>query len=226
MRVLAFDTTMAACSVAVWRDGTCEGVFHTDLMHGHAEALLPAIEGTLADAGQGYDTVDRIAVTTGPGSFTGVRVGLATARSLGLAIGCPVIGLLTTEVLAEDVRHARPDHPIVAVIDARRAEVYVQRFDASGVALDKPSCVLPDAVEALLAQQPAFTQPWCFVGDGIERVTPHFTAKYDTLDVTSPNALVLAALAAQRPIPAHPPQPVYVRPPDAVKPRAGGRLRP
>ena len=221
MRVLAFDTTTAACSVALWCDGTVEASHCNPMMHSQAEALVPNIEQVLTEAGRGYDSVDRFAVTVGPGSFTGVRVGLATARGLGLATGSPVIGLLTSEVLAREAIQKGRDTPVAVAIDARRAAVYLQCFDGSGEALDEPVCMTPeDAAQHLVGHV------WQLVGDGAYRVSPHVDRQIHSPGPTFPDAVVLAAMAAVRPIPDRPPAPVYVRPPDAVLPEAGGRLRP
>lgn len=220
MRVLAFDTTTSACSVAVCVDGESAGFFHDPMVHGQAEALIPAIEQTMAEAEITYADLDRIAVTVGPGSFTGVRVGLATARGIGVATGRPVIGALTTEVIAAEAQ-PDPGQSIAVAIDARRAEVYLQCFAPDGSATGAPLCLLPeDAAKALS------DQPWILVGDGGARVQPHTGPDVVLGELTVANAIVLAQLATLRPIPEIPPGPVYVRPPDAVAPKHGGRLRP
>ena len=227
MRVLAFDTTMAACSVALWHDGQGEAVFCDPMMHGQAEALMPAIEHVLADAGQTYDAIDRIAVTTGPGSFTGVRVGLAAARGLSLAMEQPVVGVLTTDVLAAEVHQSNPDRPIAVAIDARRAEVYVQCFDHAGVSLVEPRCVLPEEAATYLASLPnSSAGGWSLAGDGADRLAQVMTCDYEVMGPQYPDARVLAEIAANQPEPDHQPRPVYVRPPDAALPKSGGRLRP
>lgn len=218
MRILAFDTTMNACAVALWTDGDVVAQRVEAMTHGQAEALLPAIESTLAAAGVTYADLDRIAVTTGPGSFTGVRVGLATARGLGLAAGLPVIGIGTAEVLAAHVRRTEGPADVTIVIDARRADVYTQRFDTQGLPLTDAACVLPAAVtadgNALLA------------GDAVARVAAQWPSPPRTLELSYADPVDLAALAAARPAEGPPPAPLYVRPPDAAVPRNGGRLRP
>lgn len=220
MRVLAFDTTTAACSVAIWQDGTSRAVFHQALMHGQAEALVPAIEQTLSEARLSYVDLDRIAVTVGPGSFTGVRVGLATARGLGAATGCPVIGIATTEVIAAEARRSNP-MPIAVAIDARRAEVYLHRFSEEGLAIDEPVCLLPDLAADLLG-----ADTWALAGDGAGRVMEHTGPSVTQALPSLPSATVLAELAAARPLSDRSPRPLYVRPPDAALPKNGGRLRP
>lgn len=220
MRVLAFDTTMAACSVAVWQDGDVRAHFHQAMMHGQAEALLPAIEQTLSDANISYADLDRIAVTLGPGSFTGVRVGLATARGVGAAAGLPVIGLATTDVIAAEAR-SHTSLPIAVAVDARRAEVYLHLFGPDGIALEDPACALP--IDAAVSLNDA---EWAVAGDGAERVLEHCGGRLDGVKPHVPSAAVLAALAAERIAPADMPRPIYVRPPDAALPKHGGRLRP
>lgn len=220
MRVLAFDTTTAACSVAVWQDGTARAVFHQAMMHGQAEALVPAIEQTLSEAGTSYADLDRIAVTLGPGSFTGVRVGLATARGLGTATGCPVIGIATTEVIAAEARQITTG-PIAVAIDARRAEVYLHRFNEEGVAIDKPVCLLPDVAANQLGKD-----TWALAGDGAERIMEHAGPSVTHVSPTVPSAAILAELAAAQTPGDRSPRPLYVRPPDAAVPKHGGRLRP
>ncbi len=221
MRVLAFDTTTAACSVALWCDGVIEGALCDPMVHGQAEALVPNIERVLAKAGHDYSAIDRIAVTVGPGSFTGVRVGLATARGLAVATGCPIVGLATTEVLAQEAAGSGNGLPVAVAIDARRAEVYLQCFDETGRALDEVVCLLPEAAAQYLDDQ-----AWHLVGDGTARLVPFLGQSVQESALGVPNAAVLAAIAAARPVPDHTPGPLYVRPPDAVLPKNGGRLRP
>ncbi len=220
MRILAFDTTTSACSVAIWLDGKTIGSYHDAMVHGQAEALIPAIEQTMTDADTSYDDLDRIAVTIGPGSFTGVRVGLATARGIGVATGLPIVGVLTTDVIATEAAEIFKSSVAVA-IDARRAEVYLHCFDSQGSAQTKPVCLLPEAAANIVGDG-----TWVLAGDGAERVMPHCGPSVTQGTPSLANAVVLARIAAARPIPDVPPSPAYVRPPDAIVPKHGGRLRP
>ncbi len=222
--VLAFDTTMNACAIAVWRDGETLAQHIIEMKHGQAEALVPAIEHVLTESGQHYGDLSRIAVTTGPGSFTGVRVGLATARGLGLALGCPVIGIGTAEVLAATALRTRTMSDrahVLTAIDARRAEVYVQTFDRQGHALSSPLCALPDAV----AEDVPDAQI-CLTGDAVSRVADHLSSPVAEFLQRHAAPEDLAALAILRDPSNARPAPLYVRPPDAKLPQAGGRLRP
>ena len=98
------------------------------MMRGHAEALMPLIAEVMSAAGVEFSELDRIAVTVGPGSFTGLRVGVAAARGIALAAGTPAIGLTTLSVLAAPFFHADESKPLLAVIDARHSQVYMQLF--------------------------------------------------------------------------------------------------
>src|SRR4051812_23746860 len=146
MLILAFDTTMAACSVAVWRDGATVAARHAPMERGQAEALMPLVDVCMKDADVAFDTLTRIAVTVGPGSFTGVRVGLAAARGFGLALKIPVIGATTGEVLAHG---AASDGTIVSLIDTKRGDFYVEAFRADGARLLEPSVLSADELGAL-----------------------------------------------------------------------------
>lgn len=140
MIVLAFDTAQGALSAAV-HDG--EGVLASAFelrTRGHAEELLRAIETVLAEAALGFSDLDALAVTIGPGTFTGLRVGLAAARGLALALGLPLVGITTLEAIAADVV-ANEGETVVAAFDAKRGEVYLQAFDAEGAPLMEPALV-------------------------------------------------------------------------------------
>jgi len=220
MRILAIDTTMSACSVTVWNDGETEAQFSQTMMHGQAEALLPAIEKVLAEAQRTYDSLNRIAVTVGPGSFTGLRVGLATARGLGVALSCPVVGKLTSAVLAREALASNPDLPVAVAIDARRDELYLHCFDTMGDPIGEPVCILPDETHSLLIEN-----SWQLAGDGASVLSEFLGIDSRPDEFRAPNTAVLAEMAALSPEPKSHPRPVYVRPPDAFKPFAEGRLR-
>ncbi|MCD7108665.1 tRNA (adenosine(37)-N6)-threonylcarbamoyltransferase complex dimerization subunit type 1 TsaB [Rhizobium sp. DKSPLA3] len=134
MIVLAIDTAGTACNVALYdaaRDVTLSTA-GADIGRGHAERLMGFIDDALASAGVAMDKVDRIAVTIGPGSFTGIRVGVATARGLGLALGRPVVGISVLQALALSALALAPGRPVLVVTDAKREEVYLQPFDGEG----------------------------------------------------------------------------------------------
>lgn len=132
MTILAFDCAGAACSVAVLRDDAVLAHRARAQTHGQAEVLLPMIQAALADAGLGYADLRAIATTLGPGSFTGLRAGLAAARGLALATGLPTVGVGTLEAAAHAVAPAeRAGASVLAAIDTRRDDLFVQFFDAA-----------------------------------------------------------------------------------------------
>jgi tRNA threonylcarbamoyladenosine biosynthesis protein TsaB len=162
----------------------------------------------LADAGLKPDALRRIAVTTGPGAFTGVRVGLAFAKGMALALKVPLLGFTTLECLIEQARAARPGARYAAVIDARRGELYAQGGDgAFGPAL----MTIEEARVALAAM----ARPLVLVGSGAAMVAPDDA---EVLDLAVVDARVLARLALQATPASHPPVPCYLRAPDAKLP--------
>lgn len=224
MLVLAFDTTAAACSVALVRDGVTLASVSEPMDQGQAEALLPLIERVMGDAGISYDALDRIAVTVGPGSFTGVRVGLSTARALGLAASKPVIGISSLEVLAYGVPAMERAQAalILAAVDTKRGDLYLQAFDATHHTPQGVPVALP----------PAEISNWLtahnvvVIGDGAALACAHLKDARASQASALPSGALLAALAATRdPDPAGP-LPLYVLPPKITLARHGGRLRP
>ena len=134
MRVLAIDTALEACSAAVL-DTERAGIVAREsqpMVRGHAEALMPLIARVMERAGVSFAELDRIAVTIGPGSFTGLRVGIAAARGIALAAGKPAVGLTTLAAFAAPFIAADDTLPVVAAIDARHDHVYLQVFGPGG----------------------------------------------------------------------------------------------
>ncbi|MDJ0949619.1 MAG: tRNA (adenosine(37)-N6)-threonylcarbamoyltransferase complex dimerization subunit type 1 TsaB [Alphaproteobacteria bacterium] len=229
MRILAFDTAMNACSAAVSADGQVRARERVPMERGHAEALIPMVTRVMAEAGLRYAQLDRIAVTVGPGAFTGLRIGLAAARGLAIAAGIPVSGVTTLEALAHGADAGlRSGRPVLAVIDAKRADVYAQLFDPGLRPLSQPQSLLPDELPATLADP---GRPMLLVGDGASRAAPALIAAGLELEVASesqtPDPAVVAMLAAGRTdADQRSAVPLYLRPPQATRPAHGGRLRP
>src|SRR5690348_51461 len=140
MRVLAIDTALEACSVAVLDTEHAELRLHESLQmqRGHAEALMPMIARVLDRARLDFAAIDRIAVTVGPGSFTGLRVGIAAARGIALAAAKPAIGLSTLAAFAAPFIAADDTLPVVVAIDAKHDHVYFQVFGPGGRTLVAP----------------------------------------------------------------------------------------
>ncbi|MGH6664774.1 MAG: tRNA (adenosine(37)-N6)-threonylcarbamoyltransferase complex dimerization subunit type 1 TsaB [Pseudolabrys sp.] len=134
MRVLAIDTALEACAAAVLDTERAAVTAHESqpMQRGHAEALMPLVARVMEQAGLDFGALDRIAVTTGPGSFTGLRVGIAAARGIALAAGKPAIGLSTLAAYAAPLIAADNAMPVVSAVDARHGHVYLQVFGPGG----------------------------------------------------------------------------------------------
>ncbi len=216
MRVLAIDTALAACSAAVF-DTERGGIVASEslpMIRGHAEALMPLIKRVMEQAGLGFSAIDRVAVTTGPGSFTGLRVGLAAARGIALAAGKPAVGLSTLSVLAAPHMATDDSYPVVAAIDARHSHVYLQVFGAGGRAFSTPRLAsLRDAAAA------AGEAPACIVGSAAQAVADALTggdARPVAVEVrATPDIAWVAQMGAVVPEGQSPPTPQYLRAADA-----------
>lgn len=222
--VLALDTSARACGVCLWQAGQVLARLDRPMDHGHAEALAPQVRAVLTEAGRGVQALAAIAVTVGPGSFTGLRVGLAFARGLALAAGCPVWGATTTAVVARMARAdaQAPGRPLMVVLDARRAEVYRQAFDADGRPLAPVAAIPPESLVADLSQS-----DWLVAGDGVPLLTHPLPAGVAVSPRAGqpPDPAVLADLVAEHPDERLAPRPLYIRPPDAALPAPSARAR-
>lgn len=199
MRTLVLDTATAACSVALVEDGAVIAALHEVVGRGHAERLLPLV-ASLPDGGR----APAILVDCGPGSFTGVRVGLAAAIGLGIGWGVPVSGYTSTALIAAAEFAVRPDLPeLVAILEGGHGEVFMQAYDRSLAATALVS-LRPEAALAALAGRPA-------IGSGVRHILA-LDAGYDAVE-----ALPDAARAILLPptLTGLPPRPIYGRPPDA-----------
>src|SRR5216110_1764841 len=125
MLVLAIDTALDACAAAVLDTDAAKIIAQESqaMKRGHAEALMPLIARVMKASGIAFTSLDRIAVTTGPGSFTGLRVGLSAARGIGLAAGNPVVGVTTLSAYAAPVVSRNDEQPVISAIDARHDQV-------------------------------------------------------------------------------------------------------
>ncbi|HVY33446.1 MAG TPA: tRNA (adenosine(37)-N6)-threonylcarbamoyltransferase complex dimerization subunit type 1 TsaB [Caulobacteraceae bacterium] len=208
--VLGLDTAVGACSAAVTADGRPLAVRSEPMLRGHQERLAPMVREVMEEAGFAFTALDLIGVTVGPGSFTGLRVGLAFAKGLGLALARPVVGVGTLEALAASEPGA---DMTLAVIDARRGQVYLQAF-SQGRALMAPDALTLDMAAARLAElRPSGRID--IVGPGaalLEGVIPDARI----LIRAGPDPIALARLAQSKPL--TPARPLYLRAPDAKLP--------
>jgi tRNA threonylcarbamoyladenosine biosynthesis protein TsaB len=216
MRLLAIDTALAACSAAVF-DAEHDGIVASEslpMTRGHAEALIPLVKRVMDQAGVGFTAIDRVAVTTGPGSFTGLRVGLAAARGIALAAGKPAVGLSTLSVFAAPHMATDDSYPVVAAIDARHAHVYLQVFSAGGRTFSAPRLASLREAAAAVAEAPA-----CIVGTAAQQVADALTnggARPVIVDAQpAPDIAWVARMGAVVPEGQSPPTPQYLRAADA-----------
>lgn len=212
MIVLGLDTCLSACSVAVL-DGDRVLAHASEVMaRGHQERLAPMAQAVMAKAALPFSALQRVGATVGPGSFTGLRVGVAFAKGLGSALSIPVVGVGTLEALA-----AEGSGLVAAVIDARRDQIYLQVFE-SGEALMAPD-VLPVGTAAARLAELARGRPVTLVGSAAALLAEAAVGAV-TLSPEGCDARHVARLAASRS--ATPIRPLYLRAPDARLP--GGRL--
>ena len=227
MNILAFDTCFDGCSVCIARaraDGVVELASAFERFEtGHAERLVPMIGAAMEQAGLGFREIDRIAVTVGPGTFTGTRIGVAAARGLALATGVALVGASSLAVMAEVAARAlgTREGDLAIAVDARRGEVYVQLFGAGGglYAKSQPA-VLPIAEAARIGGG----GPLVVAGSGAEAVAAAAVREgrrvRACLTDLLPDARALAHMAAVLDAAEGPLVPLYLRPPDA-KPQDG-----
>lgn len=207
MLILALDTCLPACSVAVLDGNVVLTSASESMMKGHQERLATMVREVMAKAGLGFGALDRIGVTVGPGSFTGLRVGVAFAKGLSAALGKPCVGVGTLEALAGE----RPGLT-VAAIDARREQVYVQAFRDGEPLMEPQALRLADAVAAIRG----LGKPDTLVGSGAALLAAAFPHA-DIAGSQVPDPVIVAKLAARSSMSA---RPIYLRAPDAKLPAA------
>jgi tRNA threonylcarbamoyladenosine biosynthesis protein TsaB len=212
MIVLALDTAGVDCAAAVYDSGTDSvlGEVTETIGRGHAEVLMAIVDRALAKAGVTLQSIDRIAVSVGPGSFTGIRVGVAAARGFALSLGIPSVGVTTLEVMAASHRERNSANPVLVVMDAKRGEVYLQRFDGNGDAIGEPVAATIEEFRAIAAGFQG-----CIIGSGAPWATGEAPGgEGDRFPIATIARLGAGAQASERP------KPLYLRGPD-VRPQAG-----
>lgn len=235
MNVLGLDTACSACSAALLLDGTLAAHRFEAMQRGHVEALMPMVAGVLEEAGAGYSDLDAIAATVGPGSFTGLRAGLAAAQGIAKARDIPLLGVTTLEAVAfaaaRHVLDAPHDAALVIALETKRADLYLQCFAFDLTPLSKAVSLLPGDAAGEMPDTPLV-----LAGDGAVRLHEVLAATDRVVKIVSgpglPDARDVARLAADRfraegGISGARPAagPVYLHPPHVTMPggRPGGR---
>lgn len=212
MRILAVDTALGACSVAVL-DGEKILSHRFALMErGHAEALAPMVQTAMDEAGLPFASLERLAVTTGPGTFTGQRVGLAFMRGLRLALSIPLIGVTSLEAMALAATAETGNGNAAVLHDARRAEAYLLLRRGAAVVLQPSVMPFAEALDRIRAFGPC-----ALAGTGAPAASV-LGPQWALSGVRQPDAYWVAQLARSLPAPGAPPGPLYLRAPDAKLP--------
>ncbi len=173
MKILALESSALTASVALTEDDTCLGEITLENGNTHSETLLPMVEFLLARFSLTPDGIDLFAVSRGPGSFTGVRIGAATVKGLAFGTDKPCIGVSTLEALAENLAHL--EGLICPVMNARRKQVYTALFSAKDGVLER---LMPDSAIAISELDEILSKydtPVCLVGDGYEITEANLT---------------------------------------------------
>ncbi|MBV9062287.1 MAG: tRNA (adenosine(37)-N6)-threonylcarbamoyltransferase complex dimerization subunit type 1 TsaB [Alphaproteobacteria bacterium] len=227
MKILAVDTALGACSAAVLHDDTVLAHRLECMDRGHAEALAPMVQKVMRDAALQFSELDRLAVTTGPGTFTGQRVGLAFMRGLRIALKRPLLGVTTLEamaVAAMDEWHASAS---AVLHDAKRGEVYAGLFTRDGTVLEPMLLRLEEFLEAFRPKLAAIenAERIVFAGTASAAGCELYRAagrECLTSTITYPDAGWVAQIALRKSDSGEVPRPLYLRPPDARLPSAAG----
>jgi tRNA threonylcarbamoyladenosine biosynthesis protein TsaB len=218
MRGLVIDTALGLCTVAAFEDDRLLAVRSEAMTRGHQERLGGFLR-EVADKAGGFASLDRIGVTVGPGSFTGLRVGLAFAQGLGAALDRPVVGVSALDALRASAADAQT---VAALIDARRGQVYARFWRDGAPVAGSQALNLEDAV----AHIADLGEGAVLVGTGAPLLADRFPAN-TCLPFEGPSPEALAALVRAADPASHPPRPLYLRAPDAIPPtRLPGQPRP
>ncbi len=218
LRLLAIDTCLGACSAAVAVEGGVPAASYEERRTGHAEAIVPMIEAVLAHAGVPPNSLERIAVTIGPGTFAGMRIGLAAAEGLKLATGAALIPVSSLWAIGQRVLAAQgPFHqPLAIAVDAGRGQVYLELMDGSGEPMDGPVLIDVGAAIALVAGKEVL-----LAGSGALQIAGSAPERV-VAGAFEPRAGDFAVAAGCLPIVTGPVRPLYFRPADAVVQSAPG----
>ncbi len=208
MLILSLDTAGAACSACVWQDGKILAEGEERMERGQDQRLMPLVLEIMKKAGTDFANLDRVTVTRGPGSFTGLRIGLAAARGIGLAAGKPVIGIDRFAIFREQIK--QPDKNLLVVIGSKRKELFCRFYPVD--AAPEPAMMTMDEIADFLKDR----KDTIVAGDEAAASFAHFR------NPAEKEVITCAALAARADVNDSEflPRPLYLRAPDVtIKPR-------
>lgn len=210
MIVLSLDCASSGCGVCVWQDGRLLAQQHENMERGQDARLMPLVQEVMAQAGLSYPELDRVAVTRGPGSFTGLRIGLAAARGIGLAANKPVIGI--DRFAVHRAQQAEKGRGLLVVLESRREELYL-RFYPVQEEPHEPRMLCPPEIASFVKEQ----NNVLIAGDAHDVLAAHFVPELFVAP-TEPECVTAARLATQIQVgdPAYLPRPLYLRAPDVT----------
>jgi tRNA threonylcarbamoyl adenosine modification protein YeaZ len=221
MRVLAIDTSLEACAVGISAGDGARVLRSEAIGRGHAERLFGMVAEALDAAGMTVADVDRFAVTVGPGSFTGIRVGIAAVRGFAFATGRPAVGLSTLAVHAAVARATAGAAPVLAVLPGKGGDVFAQLFAADGT----PAAAAANGPAAGFVAA-ALDAGAVLAGAGTDAVAAAGAGAFEVVHrASAPDLATLLSLAALAPVTGEPPRPLYLRAPDAVPAAPGLAVR-
>lgn len=221
--VLGIDTATSGCAAALIRGDVCLAQKGAFMARGQSEALTPMIADVVAAAGVAFDEIGAIAVTRGPGAFTGLRIGLSAARAMALALNVPCLGIGTFDALrvAAQARGVNENaDALVVAVESKREEQFIAIFDGAGQAVGAPQAIRPSDVAAALAGR----NKVAVVGDAGLMVADALRGRFDVtqyadIDLPDPAVVARLGLAVLATPEAAPATPVYLRPPDVSLPK-------
>lgn len=218
LRLLAIDTCLGACSAAVAVDGVVRAQRYEERRTGHAEAIVPMVEGVLADAGVAPISLERIAVTIGPGTFAGMRIGLAAAEGLRLSTGAALVPVSSLWAIGQRVLADRGpiERPLAIAVDAGRGQVYIEVLRPDGTPDLGPQLLANDEAAMLVGKHNA-----ALAGSG-SGLLASAAVNAVLAGATEPCASAFAVAAGSLPVATEPVRPLYFRPADAVVQSAPG----
>jgi tRNA threonylcarbamoyladenosine biosynthesis protein TsaB len=221
VKILAVDTALGACSAAVLNDENVLAHRFEIMERGHAEALAPMVRATMRQANLRFSDLERLAVTTGPGTFTGQRVGMAFMRGLRVALNVPLIGITTLEAMVRAAMEKAGTCSGAALHDAKRGEVYVALYVGQEALLEPSLLPLDEAVRTLWRHAVQRDVVLALAGTAALEARAHYVAlggKAEVTGILAPDALWVARIAAKAIVMSDAPRPLYLRPPDARLP--------